>query len=149
MSSIEQPPSKDQLSEQQIRNLLADAQFGIKGGRALDSLLVSAWALEQLCEAALAQRAADEPPAAPLGAIDLLRTVIKEGGGSDEWPEIAEFLARTSQPPSPVHSGMVDYMQRYFFEIHGLKYSRPDVRVVLETCLKQPDPSLTREGNAP
>lgn len=59
----EQAPSKDQLSEQQIRNLLADAQFGIKGGRALDSLLVSAWALEQLCEAALAQRAAHEPPA--------------------------------------------------------------------------------------
>lgn len=60
----EQAPSKDQLSEQQIRFLLADAKFSIERGRALDSQLVSAWALEQLCEIALSHRAAHEPRAA-------------------------------------------------------------------------------------
>lgn len=66
MTDHTQAPSKDQLAEQQIRFLLADAKFSIERGRALDSQLVSAWALEQLCEAALAQRAAHEPPATPL-----------------------------------------------------------------------------------
>lgn len=54
-------PSKDLLSEQQIRNLLDEANHFIKKGQSLDSILVSAWALEQLCATALPQSAANEP----------------------------------------------------------------------------------------
>jgi hypothetical protein len=56
-------PSKDQLTEQMIQTLLADAQFDINRGRALDSQPVFAWALEQLCSAALKQRSTHEPEA--------------------------------------------------------------------------------------
>lgn len=41
---------------------------------------------------------ASEPPA---GAMDLLRNVIEEGGGAEEWPEIAAYLARPAvEPPA-------------------------------------------------
>lgn len=53
---------------------------------------------------ALAARTSHEPPAAPVGAIELLRKVIAEGGGAEEWPEIADYLARASQPPGPVQA---------------------------------------------
>lgn len=91
----EQRPSKDLLTEQQIRFLLADAKFSIERGRALDSQLVSAWALEQLCEIALAHRAAHEPP---------VMQIEGECPNCSQWVVLRsdrdEVSEGASQPPS-------------------------------------------------
>ena len=83
-----------------------------------------------------------------LQAIELALTKAPSPSSLGNNQPICEQVG-SSLPPSAVHSGCVDYMQRYFFEVHGLKYSRADARTVLETAMRQPDPTSVTKVVAP
>jgi hypothetical protein len=67
---------------------------------------------------------------------------VKEGQTFEDRAEElvvteVQHMHCTAEPPTVVHSEAVDYMQRYFFDVHGLKYSRAYARIVLETAMRQ------------
>ena len=71
------------------------------------------------------EAAADRPPA-------------ETDAGFSAWatdPRTVALMKRCGE--TSVHPEACDYLQRYFFEIHGLKYSIEDARIVLETAMRQ------------